>query len=426
MKKRFYTVLVAALVMVPLFAQDDFDYAASLFENGAVNVEMSGRTNTTFNSLQDVVNALPAFPKTEDVVTPGQKEALLKSSLHPYTVAYRKLEEKWAKESLELNRKQQELVSQQRQKVQQQQQTIQRASEQGLMPSPQEMMQIVMSSGIDMEHATDAQIMDVVADACAKKWGISKQEYMKIVNMAQRNPTQAENYMRQNHPALYNKLKGLKGTDMAMENDTRDGEFAEIQGQLAELTQEISKTAEEYTQVLKKVQAEGVDYDISHLQGYALYGKFSDIFKAWKASSEYAQINEHERALYSRVWDKWLPSLHTTADEVAYPAWWTTQRKQDNQLVENFNKRMAPQWLAVPQAQRDKLMVLFKKVASLEQKNEQLRQQGDISILYITNKQSIFSILSLFHHVLRTYDDAISFPCVSHMAEEGTISLGKG
>ena len=145
------------------------------------------------------------------------------------------------------------------------------------------------------------------------------------------------------------------------------------------------------------------------------------------ASEEYKQVNEIENALQKRV-EQWTRTLsYDVFADVDYPAWWTAERKRENQLIDQWNRKHASQWLAVANEQQKKMKELFGRLAQLEAENEKLGSQGtDDNMLYLMNKQQILSNIGIAQHLLTPYQDALLFPCVQRVEEKGSIHMGKG
>ena len=279
------------------------------------------------------------------------------------------------------------------------------------------MMALYMSGEIN-EKMSEAQMMDVMAGKFAAKWGVSKEEYLKIINLAQKNEKQAEAYIKSNHPDLYQRLYAANaGYDSHNEtDDPRDNRFGEI-------TAEIQAVGEEFNQALWAYTGSG----IGNAQTYGnAFGKLMDQLRdEWQNSPEAKEIESIETKLWSRV-EEWIQTLKT-GDEVPYPAWWTADRKRENALIDQWNKRVAPRWLKIAQDGEKQFKDIYGKLAKLEAENEQLAAQGEAdNYIYLTNKLLLNGYMEQLLRLIQPYEDALRFPFIQHVEETGSAILGKG
>lgn len=202
-----------------------------------------------FRSVADAMRSLPALPTAEQIISDQAKEQYTESQLNPFSQAVEQSMLYTATEYSAITARMQSANHRQSERSQSAMQQYNKNVEAGLMPSQQEMMQILMSSGIDLNSASEQQIMDAVAGAVSKKWGISKDEYLKIVSMAQRNEKQAEEYMKANHPDLYKRLYATNAgySQQADEGeDPRNARFEQIGDELNALQEQLSAVLSNY------------------------------------------------------------------------------------------------------------------------------------------------------------------------------------
>ena len=148
--------------------------------------------------------------------------------------------------------------------------------------------------------------------------------------------------------------------------------------------------------------------------------------KEWKNSAEAKEIEAIETRLWSRV-DEWISTLHTTAGEFPYPAWWTADRKRENALIDQWNRRVAPRWLKIAQDGERQFKGVYEKLAKLEAENEQLAAQGEAdNYIYLTNKKLLNGYMMQLLRLIQPYEDAVQFPFIEHVEETGSAILGKG
>ena len=356
-------------------------------------------------SLADAIRRLPAMPTVEELSSQQAKEKYESEKLEPFRSAIEQSMLVSNSEYAVLTSRMEKARNKQIQRNQTAMQQYNKNVEAGLMPSQQEMMQILMSSGINLEKASEQQIMDVVAGSISQKWGISKEEYLKIVTMAQRSPKQAETYMQANHPDLYNRLYATNAGYTSQEDneDPRNTRFGEIGEELQALQEQMVAVESKYRQ--------NADLDEESI---------------WINSAEGKQVETIENALWERV-EQWMRGLDVKVDKMPYPGWWTDQRKKENTLVDQWNSREAEKWLKGPEAYQSELKALSEKMAALETENEQLNQQGgQDNMLYLMNKQKTILFMNQLMQLVVPYQDALAFPNQEHYEESGEASFGKG
>lgn len=154
MRKLFLLVLMSIVLSMPTYSQQ------------------------SISSIADALKRLPAMPTIEQLSSQDAKQQYESRWITPFNAALEQGSLSAMSESIELTSRMQQARQKQSQRNQQTMQVYDRNVSAGLMPSQQEMMQILMSSGIDLEKASEQQIMDVVAGTISKKWGVSKDEYL--------------------------------------------------------------------------------------------------------------------------------------------------------------------------------------------------------------------------------------------------------
>lgn len=410
MKQLIIMALACTLLAAPMAAQDTRP-AADMAGTGDYPVAAQVSTMRSFATIAEAVKQLPALPTVEQISSSQAKYIVDSTTYTPYRLA---VEQTLAVHQYDQMQIQSRLTQVQQKRAQRTQATMQhynRNVEAGLLPSQQEMMQIIMNSGLDMSKATEQQIMDVVAGSISKKWGVSKDEYLKIVTLAQQNPKRAEEYMKANHPDLYKRLYDVNHDTPTQElNDPRDGRLTEIGEELRTLMEQLNTVMGEQ-------------------QGDLAEQWKNEMIKDWLASEEAKQVDEIERSIWLRV-EQWQAGLELNDNgmtDINYPDWWTATRKRENKLIDSWNKRAAKAWLDKIEARHKQLQEIFNKVAALDAENEQLaRQSEEDNMFYLMNKQQLNTLFFMLPELQTPYQNALRFPCVEHQPETGAIHLGKG
>jgi len=417
MKKLF--LLAAVVLALPMMAQDEEWRWSQEFIRPSANIYRSPEAYPdvkaigTPQSLAEVVAAMPAVPTVEIVYNPEVKEQALRTTYMPF--------EKAMAEALFQNSQRSLVIDNQIKAFgAKQQKTNQKAMAQynanvnaGLMPSQQEMMEMMMSGEID-PNWPEAKIMDAMAGKFAAKWGVSKEEYLKIMNLAQKNEKQAASYLQTNHPDLYNRLYAVNspyGNENVHADDPRDAQFGQIGDQLSALQEQLNEALGVYSGM-----------GTSQSQRYGTLTAQMD--EDWKICSEAREIDAIEAALDKRV-EMWYRTIDAKGD-VPYPDWWTAERKRINAIVDKWNRRWAEQWMQIVQDGDTQLRPIMQRAAELETENENLGKQGtQENFNYLMNKKLLCAIFAYLPQVTRLYDDAFNFPCLEHVEETGNIIVEK-
>ena len=425
MKRIFLMALAAGMLAMPMMAQEEEEYRYSrdmmpvdrMYVEGAFNLE-GVKAARTPQTIEEAVSALPEIPEVETVISNAAKEKAIRTTYQPYKMAVEQAMRRVQNKDAEIRARMDAAHQKQAQRGQHAMQQYQSNVNAGLMPSQDEMMALYMSGKIT-ENMSDEQMMDVMAGEFAAKWGVSKQEYLKIMGMANSNPKAAEAYIKSNHPDLYKRLYAANAGYNTQEvaDDPRDNRFGQI---LEELNAQM--------QALQDVLGEYGTFEIRN--GSVLQGKYDVLFDQlhaeWPKSSESHQIDAIEAALEKRL-EAWYPTLPPSTTETPFPAWWTAERQKENALIDQWNRRSAEKWLAISRTYQGKIKAIFEKVAALEAENENLNKQGaPENFLYLQNLHQINVFYGQLVQMLLPMQDAFTFPCIEHVETDGAAHLGKG
>ncbi len=170
----------------------------------------------------------------------------------------------------------------------------------------------------------------------------------------------------------------------------------------------------------------GINYANPGVSGRAIDRLMDDLRAEWPKSAEAKQIDAIETQLWKRV-EEWERTLNVYDGEVTYPAWWTAERKKENALIDQWNRRTAQRWLAAAADEEKELKGIMAQIGKLETENEQLGQQGDTeNMIYLQNKLRLNTLYGQLLWLTIPMQDALNFPCIERVEETGTASLGKG
>ena len=409
MKKVLLTVLAGIVLAMPSMAQEFDHQIEALITGGGYELEESIPA-TKINSFADLTNKRPAMPTANDLITPEAKTAYARKGSAAYYLGALNFRSTLLEKQQELNSKTLELGKKQQKSNQKAMAQYNANVNAGLMPSQQEMMQLYMSGEIN-EKMSEAQMMDVMAGKFAAKWGISKQEYIKIINMAQTNPKGTEAYLKSNHPSLYNRLYAANaqfGNENVNADDPRKPEFDRINDGLLKAQDDLQEARVAY--------GENLQFSQTHSKYITIYEQMQ---KEWDNSSEAKQIEAIETALQKRL-DAWYSTLTNEWGEVPYPAWFTTERQKENALIDQWNKRWAIKWLKVAEDGDKTYRPIFRRIAELGIENDRIGEQGDTEeMIYLTNKKLVCTLYGQMTSLYIPIRDAMAFPAIEHVATTG-------
>lgn len=409
MKKILFTALAGIVFTMPGMAQEFDHQIEALITGGGYELEESIPA-TKINSFADLINKRPAMPTANDLITPEAKTAYARKGSAAYYQGALNFRSTLLEKQQELNSKTLELGKKQQKSNQKAMAQYNANVNAGLMPSQQEMMQLYMSGEIN-EKMSEAQMMDVMAGKFAAKWGISKQEYIKIINMAQSNPKGTEAYLKSNHPDLYKRLYAANapyGNENVHADDPRKPEFDRINDGLLKAQDDLQEARVAY--------GENLQYSQTHSKYMKIYEQME---KEWDNSSEAKQIEAIETALQKRI-EEWSLTLKNVKGDVPYPAWFTTERKKENALIDQWNKRWATKWIKVAEDGDKAYRPIFRRIAELGMENDKIGQQGDTEeMIYLTNKKLVCTLYGQMMSLYVPIRDAIAFPAIEHVATTG-------
>jgi hypothetical protein len=407
-------LLAAIMLALPMMAQEEEEwrYTQGWITNlyfGYVELE-NVKAAPTPKTMLEAVDRMPAFPTVEQIYTVEAKEKAARTIYQPYEKALFAAWDKNGEVSRDVDRRI-KVAGEKQQKVGQKAMAQYQSNvNAGLMPSQEEMMQMMMSGEIN-PNWPEEKIMDAMAGKFAAKWGVSKQEYLKIINMAQKNPKGTEAYLKSNHPDLYKRLYAANtpyGNENVNADDPRKPEFDRINDGLLKAQDDLQAAREAYGD------------DLTSYNGTAKYGKLLEqMEKEWDNSPEAKQIEAIEKALRERI-DAWSLTLTNVQGDVPYPAWFTTERKKENALIDQWNRRWAIKWLKVAEDGDKAYRPIFRRIAELGAENDRIGEQGDTEeMIYLTNKKFVCTLYGQMMSLYMPIQDALSFPAIGHVETTG-------
>ena len=423
MKKMFFMALAGIVLAMPTMAEE---FEHEIMSHATTEYERPENVAPMkINTLADAINKRPALPTIADLMSPAAKTAYAKKGALAYEAGTDNFRLSFLNNRTALQNKLRELQAKRQQQVGKQQAYVQQASAQGLMLSQQEMMQVVMSSGLDLEHATEEQMMNVVADAYAKKWGISQADARTFMALANSNPKKAEAFLQQKYPDLYNRLSAAapKGNEVFQQDPNEDA-YGKLQDQLMDLAEEARNLKESNMDGAKHVnntmRANGLPGNYS--LGLAPTNKLEELviesIGGWPKSAECKQAIQIENGLDARLenWEYWKGAKE--GQTICRPSWWIEGRKQENTLCDAYTKRNAEKWLAAAKEYDSKLQSIAKRLLELDAQLEQLRGGKEETLAYCMAKLNIYTVEAYLFDYYRMADTYLSCPCIERQEEQ--------
>ena len=413
---------------LPMMAQEFDHQIEALITGGGYELEESIPA-TKINSFADLINKRPAMPTVNDLITPEAKTAYARRGASAYYLGALNFRSTLLEKQQELNNQTIELGKKQKKSNQKSKAQYNANVNAGLMPSQEEMMQLYMSGAIT-ENMSEAQMMDVMAEKFAAKWGISKQEYIKIINMAQTNPKGTEAYLKSNHPSLYNRLYAANaqfGNENVNAGDPHENEYGALGEQLSALANEAFDFRNNNMDMVKHVQhnAHINSADLMHMGVGAALGLptneledlYAQIIDGWPTSAECKRAIQMEDQLAARL-DNWDCCKNAKEGQtICYPSWWIEGRKSENALIDAYNRKQAEKWLAEVKAYDVKMTAMMKRLIELDNQLEQIRNGGEITAAYAAAKNQAYIAATHLYDFNFVLEVALRFPHVVHQEE---------
>ena len=409
--------LAFMLFCLPVNGQEEWRYTQNWFQTGYYEQPENVFASPVPQSLSEAVQLLPPIPTVEQVMSPNAKTRIAATVYEPFSLAVEQAMTQYIDANIIIQRRINEARMKQEQREQRAVQQNQFSVRAALIPSSQEMIQMVMDGEIDPNWSDD-KITNFLALKLSSKWGITRQEYLKITKMAQKDDAQANAYVENNMPELYERIKAATASDESLyQPDPRDERFARI-------AQAIEDIEPELTRVVLAYNGSGAGGYASHTHSPAFDKLLAELRHDWYTCDEAKHVEEIEDALDIRI-EKWMATLtDNVRNEVPFPLWWEAERRKENVYIDQWNRRAAERWLKVAQDGENKIKGVFEKLAALETENERLAEQGDPEhVVYLSNKLRLNNYMAQLYRITEPYQDALWFPCIEHVVTSGSARL---
>lgn len=353
-----------------------------------------------FNSTSEMLAALPAVPTAREILDQEVEGPIVDLLIH-YDLARKERYDRLMQEGMENAMTQTDAMMK----------ASNQKAQKGSSVPPQmnalidKMTQAIMTSGLDFETASEADMMKVAVKVMSKETGIPEAEMQKLIMMAQTNPNAAMDYMKKNYPAAIKKLGITSGQAMPVVEDSDLSKFDDLFDEVSNLMSdpEAIKLSQKYSMFLIK------------LEPYA-----NELLAEWPASKEFAQICAMEEELNVKL-HAWMEANNTNYNDEA-PDFWVEGRKAQNAVIESFNVGIATRWRDKMQNAVDDLKPYAARIASIEdrlrQASAEVSASGDLG--FITRyTDSITMLGSLGFATLYTLpEQAMDAPRVCKLPEQ--------
>ena len=424
MKRLFVIAMASALLAMPMMAQEEWEH--ELMSHATTDYEKPENVAPMrISSMADAINKRPALPTIADLMSPEAKTAYAKKGALAYEAGTDQFHLDFLSKRTALQNKLQELQAKRTQQHANQRAQMQKASQQGLMLSQEETMQVIMSSGLNLETATEEQMMNVLADAYAKKWNISQADARTFMGMAMSNPKKAEAFLQQKYPDLYNRLEAAAPkANEAFQQDPNEDAYGKLQDQLMDLSEEARNLKESSMEMSahmnNTMRANSLpgNYYLGLAPTNKLEGLFVEIIGNWPKSAECTKAIQIDNNLVARLdkWEYWHGAVE--GQTICRPAWWVDGRKQENALCDTYTKRYAEKWIAAAHEYDAQLQSIANRMLALDAQLEQLRGGKAETLAYCMAKLQVYTVEMYLVDYYRMASIYLTCPCIEHQEEQ--------
>lgn len=357
------------------------------------NIGEDEQSPLTFNTIADALAATPAMPTVDQLLSSEARVAYYNNKVKNVELALNVLMNKRtltiAERSLKMGSSVQTMQAHQTSANRQRAEWMAE-----IMPSPAEMMDAINKAGLKPETATEAQIMNAITPSLAKKWGVSESECKKILAMGQKSPDETEAYIRKNHPTLWAKLAKGKPVD-SKENLE---ESASVQ-RYVEILQEVTDSVESGLQMQRPEE-------IVMQQEFAT---------EWDNSDACQQVDKMEKELDAKL-RQWMESNNKGYND-AMPSFWVEGRKNQNKVIDNWNRAKAEEWIKCAKDLQPQLKARAERLQQLDAELETLRGGGEETFPYQQAKNAVDGAIFMIQQYILLCKFPLDMPLVDHVPE---------
>jgi len=390
---------------------DSYLYGHVTYDVFSPDIEEDEQSAISFETYSDAVKAAPVMPTADDLSSYEARKAYYDGKVKSVEIALNVMGNKrlMAAAQRSLGMGAQPMPSQTPTGGQQRQELIQQ-----IMPSPAEMMEAIQKAGIDMDNATEEQMMKAVAPAIAKKWGVSEDECLKVLEMCRKNPQAVESYMQNKFPALYAKLSKAKPVDAPEEMKESDMEVRYI-----EINQEVADTLGAFIEALNNERLEQLTVLQQANGTLDEESKASTFEKEWNQSETRQQIIKMENDLSKRL-EAWMEANNKGYND-PMPAFWVEGRKAQNKLIDEYNARQAASWIAEATKEMALMKARAEWLASVDAQIETMKAESGETFGYKTCRNTVDGAITIIMEYVLACKQPLSMPLVDHVLEEMPI-----
>ena len=302
-----------------------------------------------FNSVNDMLAALPAIPTAKQILNPEGEGAAAIDGLINFDLARNDFNARREQAAME--------------------DAMKRASAAmanmgnpaaGGMPIPQpqneamqqlstSLMGAMLNSGLDLENASEEEIMKATLGTLSKELNIPEAEMAKMMEMAKSNPEAATAYMMKKYPNVTKKFAPANPQPQAASEENELDQYQDIFDEIEALQKdEAFIAASKRVPQMPKI-----------MQEYA-----NQLLSQWATSETCAKIEAMEKELDQKT-DAYMKEHNLSYNDEA-PKLWTDGRKEQNALIDAYNETMVEQWRAKVQEEINYFKPHAERLAKLE------------------------------------------------------------
>ncbi|MBO4427038.1 MAG: hypothetical protein J5771_00945 [Bacteroidales bacterium] len=397
MKKILSVLACLALAWAAANAQEEpFTYAEYLSVSVDDDFSLGEiAPSATFATFKDALAARPALPDPAKLVSHAGREAYAKTA-KAYELALEALCERYAQEYMNAFNP---MAAAPAPKPQGRPQGRMQGPPPGMPDpsmtpdiSPQEIFAAMAKAGVDPTTATPEQMQSVILGLVAEKTGMDK-----------------------------SKLQAMMNAEAAAEDKPSRSEqiYEELQALFEQMNEES----------LKKNEAR-----LNNLQASLLGGKVSDagmsledalgvlaekIAADWQKSDECKEINSMEKALAAKT-ENWMKANNKNWND-PLPSFWAEGRKDQNKVVDRYNKKSLVAWIAKIKEYDEPDLVYARKLAALDSELDAMPTAEKQSPSWKQAKSKAASMNGLLLHIVVAPQTALKCPLVGYVPTEYTF-----
>lgn len=358
-----------------------------------------------FNSVNDMLAALPAVATAKQILNPEGEGAAVIDGLINFDLAMKELNARREQAAMEDAMKRASVaMANMGNPAAGGMPTIQPQNE-AMQQLSTSLMGAMLNSGLDLENASEEDIMKATLGTLSKELNIPEAEMAKMMEMAKSNPEAATAYMMKKYPNVTKKFAPANPQPQAESEENELDQYQDIFDEVEALQEDTAFIA------ASKRSAKMLDI----MKEYA-----SQLLSQWATSETCTKIEAMEKNLDEKT-NAYMKEHNMSYNDEA-PKLWVDGRKEQNALIEAYNMTMVNQWRDKVQEEINYFKPHVERLAKLEARLNEAANS-------LTNKTSQ-SIMLQWQNISATLANysffviyelpamAMDAPRINHVAEQ--------